>query len=233
MTCPACLGGGLSIITPGTTCTLCNGHGTLPDTRANNPTCRPCLGSGLSIINPGHLCETCGGWGKLPNNLEAVLPPTPAQVDGTAKVIFVRAGMVWDSHMGTNSLFKELQGELCICDPYYGTGSVLRLSGLVHCRPIRFLTQQADNKERSFIGRALKEFTDQHIHVQFRHRASKDLHDRYLLTSTELVILGHGLKDIGGKDSFVIRLNKSICEGVIETLKRSFDAKWNVATPLI
>jgi hypothetical protein len=140
--------------------------------------------------------------------------------------------MVWDTHMETVALFRELQGELCICDPYYGTGSLLRLSGLIHCRSIRFLTQQADNKEQSFIARALREFTQQHTHVQFRQCASKDLHDRYLLTDTELVILGHGLKDIGRKDSFVIRLNTSICEDAIKTLSQSFNAKWNVAKAL-
>ena len=130
------------------------------------------------------------------------------------------------------ALFKELRGELCVCDPYYGTGSLVRLSGLIHCQPIRFLTQRADSKEQSFIGKALKEFTDQYAHVQFRQCASKDLHDRYLLTETELVILGHGLKDIGGKDSFVIRLDTNICEDVIKTLSQSFNEKWSLATPL-
>ena len=73
-------------------------------------------------------------------------------------------------------------------------------------------------RSQSFIEKALKDFTNQHPHVQFRQCASKDLHDRYLLTKTELVILGHGLKDIGGKDSFVIRLDTNICNDVIKTL---------------
>jgi hypothetical protein len=210
------------MIRPGATCELCKGLADLQDTRLNNPPCRPCLGGGVSRIKPGELCETCGGWGRLPNQPASEAP----------KVILVRAGKVWDSHMEMASLFRELQGELCICDPYYGTGSLLRLSGLDHCKPIRFLTQRADDKEQSFIGRALKEFTAERSHVEFRRCASKDLHDRYLLAPAELVILGHGLKDIGGKDSFVIRLDTDTCEDVIKTLRQSFDTKWKVATPL-
>lgn len=46
------------------------------------------------------------------------------------------------------------------------------------------------------------------------------------------VILGHGLKDIGGKNSFAIRLNTSICEDSIKTLSPTFNANWNAASPL-
>ena len=81
--------------------TLCKGHGTLPDTRLKNPSCPPCLGTGLSTISHG-LCETCGGWGRLP-----IEPANEAP-----KVILVRAGKVWDSHMEMAALFMELQGEL-------------------------------------------------------------------------------------------------------------------------
>ncbi len=221
MTCPPCLGNGRSIIHPGTICEVCKGRGILPDTRLNNPSCPPCLGGGLSIIEARHrLCGVCGGWGKLPSEPEG------------PQVILVSAGKVWDTHMEIASLFKELHGELCICDPYYGTRSLHRLSELIHCQPIRFLTKSADSKERSFIGTALQEFTCQYPYVQFRRSASNDLHDRYLLTATELVILGHGLKDIGGKDSFVIRLGTDTCKELVKTLSQSFNKEWDRATQL-
>ncbi|MGD1096209.1 MAG: hypothetical protein ABSB35_29980, partial [Bryobacteraceae bacterium] len=150
----------------------------------------------------------------------------------STKVIHLHSGKLWGAHLATAKLFQELQGELCICDPYYGIGSLLRLSELAHCNPIRFLTQRADSKERSFIGKALKDFTSQHTHVEFRQYTANDLHDRYLLTASEIVILGHGLKDIGGKESFVIRLNKDTCGDVIDTESRSFDSRWSAATQL-
>jgi hypothetical protein len=221
MICPPCLGTGISSIN-GVICTLCRGRGALPDSRQGNPICPPCLGTGISLIKRGLLCEVCGGWGRLPNEPNSE----------TSEVIFVSAGKVWDTHKEVAAIFKELRGELCVCDPFYGTGSLLRLSSLIHCRPVRFLTQSADSKEQSFIGKAVKEFTNQYPHVEFRRCASRDLHDRYLLTETELVILGHGLKDIGGKDSFVIRLHRDICKDVIDTLSGSFNEKWRLAAPL-
>ena len=126
-----------------------------------------------------------------------------------------------------------MSGALRICDPFYGTGSLYRLDLLAHCGPIRFLTLHADNKEQSFINRALKEFVSQHPQVEFRRSASLDLHDRYVLTDEELVILGHGLKDIGKKESFIIRLGKDVCGDLIETLSQSFDGRWNASTPLL
>jgi len=221
MMCPPCLGTGRSTI-HNRICTLCGGRGCLPDTRQGNPICPPCLGTGSSLLKHGLLCEICGGWGRLPNEPDSEAP----------KVIFVSAGRVWDTHKEVAEIFQELHGELRVCDPFYGTGSLLRLSGLIHCRPVRFLTQSADSKERYFIEKALKEFTNQYPHVEFRRCTSKELRDRYLLTETELVILGHGLKDIGGKDSFVIRLQRDVSKDAIDTVSSSFSEKWRLAAPL-
>ena len=83
----------------------------------------------------------------------ALPPPEP---DEAAKVVWVQAGALRDSHLEVAALFKEVQGEVRICDPYYGMGSLLRLDVLVHCKSIRFLTLRPDSKEQSFIkiGRA-------------------------------------------------------------------------------
>jgi hypothetical protein len=34
---------------------------------------------------------------------------------------------------------------------------------MIHCQPIRFLTEKADGKEQSFIGKAMKEFAGQPV----------------------------------------------------------------------
>ena len=102
---------------------------------------------------------------------------------------------------------------------------------LTHYSSIRFLTKKPDKEEKTFIGRQLRDFTSEHPHVEVRKAQGKDLHDRFILTSDELILLGHGLKDVGGKDSFIIRLGRHLTGDVITTVLQAFDKKWKAATP--
>ncbi len=58
------------------------------------------------------------------------------------------------------------------------------------------------------------------------------LHDRYVLTDSRLLLLGHGLKDFGKKETFVLILNQQFAEDTIKTVKDTFDAHWTAALPL-
>lgn len=219
MLCPFCSGTGRDPYRIDV-CRVCRGKGALPDDRRDNPLCPFCEGTGR---DPYDLieCRKCGGWGRLPGE------PTETEV-----VIFVQAGSPRTAQLRLRDLFRELRGELRVCDPYYGTGSLLRLDLLTHCNKIRFLTRQADSKEQSFVDKALKEFVSQRPNVEFRKASSNNLHDRYILADEEIVILGHGLKDVGAKNSFVIRLRREMCEDIMGILAASFDNEWVAATPL-
>jgi hypothetical protein len=47
-----------------------------------------------------------------------------------------------------------------------------------------------------------------------------------------ILIIGHGLKDIGGKESFVIVLPRTMAGDLLSDMQRSFDQKWAKGTPL-
>jgi hypothetical protein len=120
-----------------------------------------------------------------------------------------------------------LEGELRICDPYFGSGSLIRLHELVG-RPIRFLTSKVESTDKAggvFADR-LSEFKVEHPTLEVRKNAGRELHDRYILSEDSLVLLGHGLKDIGKRDSFVVRLGKDQVGDVISDLAAAFDDKW-------
>jgi hypothetical protein len=227
MQCAACKGSGIA---PGMTtvyCTLCHGTGHLPDDRINEPKCPPCKGTGIAPGMSTVLCSVCGGWGKLPPD-----PKKGATIAGPL-AWFVEAGKPRTAHVQLTALFSSLKGRLRVCDPYYGTGSLFRLDLLTHCSPISFLTSTPDSKERAFLPRSLNEFRQQHPDTEFRIYGGEDLHDRYLLTDDEIILLGHGLKDIGRSDSFLVKLNRGLAQDMIEEVRDSFDAKWLRATPVI
>jgi hypothetical protein len=195
------------------------------------------------------LCRECDGWGRREWKPVAVDPAAPKSVDqlvaelGVSEVVRascdetivvqIEAGKPRTAHLEVTKLLQALSGEVRICDPYYGSGSLLRLDALTSATSVMFLTQNPDSKEKTHLPRALKEFATERPHFMFREHAGKDLHDRYAVTADELILLGHGLKDIGNKESFVVRLERALAGDTIDALRDSFDQKWQAARPLL
>lgn len=225
MLCATCLGTGRSRFRISDLCPVCRGRGTLPDDPSLTEKCRPCLGTGLSIDGQT-VCSLCGGVGLI-------APAVPNGGSGEGPLVFfIEAGKPRTAHLTLVEVFSGLSGPLAICDPYYGLGSLVRLDALKHCTPIRFLTKNADRTDISTFPRAVSEWKREHGDLEARLSSSKDLHDRFIHSPSELVILGHGLKDIGNKESFVIRIPRTIAPDMMDEVLKSFDCKWSVAAPI-
>jgi hypothetical protein len=79
----------------------------------------------------------------------------------------------------------------------------------------------------SKLQRAIRDFIKERAKAEFRLAAKpSDLHDRYVVTTDVLLILGHGLKDIGGRESFIIRLGRDLSADLIDETTKAFDARW-------
>jgi hypothetical protein len=129
-------------------------------------------------------------------------------------------------------VLSKLRGEVRICDPYYGIRTFDSLDYIPNKCRVRFLTMKTNETGRKLSG-ALRDFKKEKSNVEFRLVASpQDLHDRYVVNKDILLLLGHGLKDIGGKESFMIRLNKELIPDLIIEVTKTFDAHWNTATPI-
>ena len=88
------------------------------------------------------------------------------------------------------------------------------------------------HKARERFLRELKDFKSENPDMEFRDYPSADLHDRDIISLSSLVILGHSIKDLGGKESFAIVLSEKISGSLIEALSESFDRRWQQSTPL-
>ena len=223
MDCPLCRGTGISVLALNANCELCGGRGEIVDDPTRTQICRQCSGSGISQLKLNAICNQCDGYGRV------------APLDGCDKahgpsVVCIEAGTPRTAHLAIADIFSELTGELCICDPYYGSGSLLRLDLLKHCRPIRFLTRNPEQSEAQTLSRALQEWKQQHGDIEWRRHTGTELHDRFVLASDELVLMGHGLKDVGNKDSFIVRLSRDVADDTIAAVRTSFDVKWIAAT---
>lgn len=129
-------------------------------------------------------------------------------------------------------MLSALKGPVRICDPYYGVRTLDTLDLIPRSCAIHFLTMRTNEPERQWKG-AFQDFKRERPRAEFRV-ASKTatLHDRYLVTEDAILILGHGFKDIGGKESFIISLTKDISPDLIRETIQSFNARWKEGTPI-
>lgn len=133
----------------------------------------------------------------------------------------------------SKNILSNLNGELSIVDPYCSERTLDILSDSKD-RDIRLLTK-ADNlreKEKNKFIRDLQDFRSEHPKIEFRNYSHSDLHDRYIISSNYLAVLGHSIKDLGSKESFSIILNKNMNRNMVEVLTENFNRRWKQSAVL-
>lgn len=156
----------------------------------------------------------------------------PALGGGRVTVVRIESNQPRSARLKLREILSQLSGIVRICDPYYGIRTLDSLDLVPPVCHIRFLTAHTNEKRRQLQG-ALADFKRERPNFEVRLvPANAGIHDRYILTSSELLILGHGLKDVGGKESFIIRLHATLVSDLVKETVRAFDARWNSGTPL-
>lgn len=147
-------------------------------------------------------------------------------------VVRIEGGQPRTARRRLGDMLAELKGIVRVCDPYYGVRTLDSLDHVPKGCDVRFLTSKTSESTQK-VQAAIRDFVKECPNTEFRIAAKpSDLHDRYVLTAASLLILGHGLKDIGGKESFMIRLERSLVPGLLHELTQTFDARWQAASAL-
>jgi len=127
----------------------------------------------------------------------------------------------------SKNILDNLEGDLRIVDPYCGERTLDILNNVKN-RVIEFLTRVENlrEKEKNRFLRELQDFKSENPNIEFRNYPHTDIHDRYIISSEFLVILGHSIKELGGKESFAIILNKDTNKNIVEALIENFNRRW-------
>ncbi len=221
--CPPCKGRGLAWGVGPENCPLCHGTALVPRDPRRTRGCAPCRGLGRLRGIEKALCDVCGGYGAIDPN-----PPPP---DTGSLVWLVEGGKPHTERKRLAEVFETLRGEVCVCDPYFGLGVLTAMENLQQCE-VRCLTQHLGPGGKATAEQQVENFKMEYSHVEFGFLNNGALHDRYVLSDTHLVLIGHGLKDFGKKETFVVILDEQFAEDTIKTVKNTFDAHWNTALPL-
>jgi len=141
-------------------------------------------------------------------------------------VFRIEAGKPRTARSTLVEIMRNLSGIVRICDPYYGTKTLDTLEQIPKDHEVRFLTDKTSDNSLK-IENALKDYKTERPKTTFKKvKHPSPLHDRYILSDKILIILGHGLKDIGGKESFLIILDASIVPDLIAQISKVFDDLW-------
>ncbi len=151
---------------------------------------------------------------------------------GGLSVVCISSGTPRTSRRGLEDVLSTLTGDTIICDPYYGIRTLDSLEKIGKKTHVRFLTQKTSESGRK-LTTALKDFKREFRNIEIRVADNTTmLHDRYIIDGKKLYIIGHGLKDIGNRDSFVIVLEKDLASDLIHQIRKTFNAYWPKATDL-
>jgi len=139
-----------------------------------------------------------------------------------------------DSWTDPNKNFPKvigmLKGDLCIVDPFYGNGTFYVLEKFGKTKKIRFLSSTLGDEEKSNQTKFdinLKRFKKEFKNIEMRkYDKFYELHDRYIIAENSLVIIGHGIKDLANKESFVIFLPENFVKNFLPKLKKIFKERW-------
>ncbi len=151
-----------------------------------------------------------------------------------ARVLVLDGSKPWtDRHLTLPQIAAELEGRICVVDKFYGSASLGVLSHFKHGSPLQFLTGKTNESSASF-ARELKDFKKEVRSVEVRlFPAHHELHDRYIISDNALVIVGHGIKDIGDKESFLVLLKGEMTTDLRKTLLQKFESRWSASAIML
>ena len=126
------------------------------------------------------------------------------------------------------NVLSQLKGEIKICDPYCGPGTLDILSQLDKKKRIFLLTQTIVDKPQGNFERVFRDFKAERPNVAIRVYDKSVLHDRYIIAERDMWLIGQGLKDLGKKESFLVRMG----DDIKESMAAVFDRRWKIASPI-
>jgi len=153
---------------------------------------------------------------------------------GEIQVIFVDGKAPRSDYRQFSELAKHTKGEVKIVDKFYSRDSLNAIEEFGHARKVRYLSAKlAANEDLAKFKRELQRFKKEYPNKEIRvYPKEHELHDRYAITNDFLILLGRGLQDIGGKESFVIAMKDIVVKDIKATLDTKFEERWKKSSNL-
>lgn len=169
--------------------------------------------------------QTC--YGIMKSGIDSVLD---LSVGGVRAVYFTPGKKYESKILLADSILSNVQGQLCIVDPYCGPRT-LDVLARAPVKTVTFLTRLAhlDRPKQEEFLRVLQDFKPEHAGMQFRDYPNTELHDRYIVDDKAVILLGCSIKDLGSKESLAVVLPADENRNVRQELLSAFGRRWKLA----
>lgn len=151
--------------------------------------------------------------------------------DGPLNLVYINPDKPHTATKTLEGLIKSIPKDtLLICDPYYGIKSLEVLETFAkHHKNIRFLTTKMGGGEKAAtLAHAVKDFKKEYNKkVEIRLFSGNDLHDRYIVAKDRFFIIGHGIKDLGSKESLIIAVKDRYGKDIRKNISSVFNQRWS------
>jgi hypothetical protein len=149
------------------------------------------------------------------------------------QIYYLEKGKPYSNRQKLDLLLKQLVGDILICDPYFGEKSILSCSQLLNSKTIKFLTCPI-LKNVVNLKNLCNDFKKEKPSFDIRIFINPlELHDRYIISDGKTIIIGHGIKDIGTRESFLFVLENNYYKDFSTGLKYIFIQRWNISSSFI
>ena len=143
------------------------------------------------------------------------------------QTFYVTGKAPWsDRRFVVKEAMKKASGDVRILAKYFGMDSLDFLQDFQKNRRIRFLTSHP-SKNVGQLQREVARFKKEFPNSEFKaYPSPHELHDRYLLFDREVWFVGHGIKNLGERESFVVILQEPFGKDIRNMLLESFEGRW-------
>ena len=150
------------------------------------------------------------------------------------RVIYLAPDKPITAESSLDNLIKSIKkGNLLVTDPYYGLKTLKTLCEFAeYHKNVHFLTSQLGGGEKvSIVNNFYKDLKKEYKNkVKIRlYPRKNELHDRYILGEDIFFIIGHGIKDLGSKESLIIAIEDKYGKDIRKILERTFYERWNAS----
>mgnify|MGYP001588861234 CR=1 FL=1 len=175
-------------------------------------------------LNPGNVTDLLRKRKYLRNKNGFWIQKYPyLKEDNEIEFYYFEPGKPHTSRKNFVTILNNLRGEIKICDPYLNKDSIEALEELKNTK-VKFLTSSKKSNLKA-LSQELKDFKTENSNIEIKGFPHDYLHDRYIISSDKLFLLGHGFS-VRNKESFIIELPSKFSKDLIQSLTKTFDIRW-------
>ncbi len=142
-----------------------------------------------------------------------------------SRALLIDPSRALTSLRAVEEVLRSLKGEIRICDTYVDSKTLDFLAEIKGASTVQLLTENVQDSGR--LKRDLAAFQKEHaVPIEIRVSIPGRLHDRYVLHSDGMLLVGASLKDLGKKQSMIVALSSAFGLEVARIFGRAWhDAK--------